>query len=78
MTLPGITLAGDRITDAPTPTSTSSSRSIRKRKWVYSQSRALLDLTDLLGRKVDLAEPDEFKPGIREAVLTDARIVHAA
>lgn len=38
----------------------------------------MLDLTSLLGRKVDLVSKNGLKPRIRSSVLQDARLVYAA
>jgi hypothetical protein len=38
----------------------------------------MLDLTRLLGRKVDLVSKNGLKPRIRSSVLADARLVYAA
>lgn len=38
----------------------------------------MLDLAELLGRKVDLVSKKALKPLIRDAVLADARLVYAA
>ena len=38
----------------------------------------MLDLAQLLGRKVDLVSKKALKPLIRDAVLADARLVYAA
>ena len=38
----------------------------------------MLDLAQLLGRKVDLVSKKALKPFIRESVLADARLVYAA
>lgn len=38
----------------------------------------MLDLTRLLGRRVDLVSKNGLKPRIRESVLADARIIYAA
>ncbi|MBM3745121.1 MAG: nucleotidyltransferase family protein [Acidobacteria bacterium] len=38
----------------------------------------MLDLSDLLGRQVDLVEREGLKPLIREAVLSEARTIYAA
>ncbi|MBI1788485.1 MAG: nucleotidyltransferase family protein [Acidobacteria bacterium] len=36
------------------------------------------ELTDLLGKKVDLVPKQGLKPLIRDAVLADARVIYAA
>jgi predicted nucleotidyltransferase len=36
------------------------------------------ELTELLGRRVDLAVKPALKPPIRTAVLADARLIYAA
>jgi len=38
----------------------------------------MLDLSDLLGRKVDLVSKNGLKPLIRDFVLEEARLVYAA
>jgi predicted nucleotidyltransferase len=38
----------------------------------------MLDLAQLLGRKVDLVSKNGLKPRIRHSVLADARLVYAA
>jgi predicted nucleotidyltransferase len=38
----------------------------------------MLDLAQLLGRKVDLVSKNGLKPRIRSSVLADARLVYAA
>ena len=38
----------------------------------------MLDLSSLLGRKVDLVSKNGLKPLIRDSVLQDARLVYAA
>lgn len=38
----------------------------------------MLDLSRLLGRKVDLASKNGLKPRIRGSVLKDARLLYAA
>jgi len=38
----------------------------------------MLDLAQLLGRKVDLVSKNGLKPRIRSSVLRDARLVYAA
>jgi hypothetical protein len=38
----------------------------------------MLDLTRLLGRKVDLVSKNGLKPRIRESILADARVFYAA
>ena len=38
----------------------------------------MLDLSDLLRRKVDLVEREGLKPLIRKAVLSEARTIYAA
>jgi len=38
----------------------------------------MLDLSDLLGRRVDLVSKNGLKPLIRESVLQEARVLYAA
>jgi predicted nucleotidyltransferase len=38
----------------------------------------MLDLSDLLGRRVDLVSRNGLKPLIRESVLQEARVLYAA
>ena len=38
----------------------------------------MLDLTKLIGRKVDLVSKRELKPLIRASILDEARLVYAA
>jgi predicted nucleotidyltransferase len=38
----------------------------------------MLDLSDLLGRKVDLVSKNGLKPLIRASVLEEARLLYAA
>lgn len=38
----------------------------------------MLDLSELLGRKVDLVSKNGLKPQIRETVMHDARLLYAA
>jgi predicted nucleotidyltransferase len=36
------------------------------------------ELTDLLGRRVDLADKPALKPRIKDAILADARVIYEA
>jgi predicted nucleotidyltransferase len=38
----------------------------------------MLDLSELLGRKVDLVSKKGLKPLIRDSVIRDARLLYAA
>jgi predicted nucleotidyltransferase len=45
---------------------------------LIGHARLMLDLEQLLGRKIDLVSRRELKPRIRSSVLADARLVYAA
>jgi uncharacterized protein len=38
----------------------------------------MLDLSELLGRKVDLVSKNALKPLIRDSILSEARLLYAA
>ncbi|HYA18189.1 MAG TPA: nucleotidyltransferase family protein [Bryobacteraceae bacterium] len=45
---------------------------------LFEYSGLMLDLTKLIGRRVDLVSKKGLKPLIRESVLRDAQLVYAA
>lgn len=44
----------------------------------FEYASLMMDLANVLGRKVDLASKRWLKPRIRESVLKDARVLYAA
>jgi uncharacterized protein len=45
---------------------------------LFDYSGLMLDLTSLIGRRVDLVSKHGLKPLIRESVLKEARVLYAA